>query len=44
VNISQRAQTIQWLLPIDPSVYRNVVPRLKERISARAKERVGTES
>lgn len=44
VNIGRRAQTIQWLLPINPSVYRNVVPRLKERINARAKERVGSEA
>lgn len=45
VNISSRAQAIQWLLPIEPSVYKNLVPRLKERIKERApKERVGTES
>jgi cation diffusion facilitator CzcD-associated flavoprotein CzcO len=45
VNISSRARAIQWLLPIEPSVYKNVVPRLKERIKERApKERVGTEA
>lgn len=45
VNISPTARTIQWLLPIDPSVYKNVVPRLKERIRERApKERVGSEA
>ncbi|MFD6445792.1 flavin-containing monooxygenase [Promicromonospora sp. NPDC060204] len=45
VNISQRAQAVQWLLPIDPSVYKNVVPRLKEKIRAQApKDRVGSDS
>jgi hypothetical protein len=45
VNISSRARAVQWLLPIDPSVYKNVVSRLKERITERAtKERVSTES
>ena len=36
MNISQRAQVVQWLLPIDPSVYKSVVPRLKERIQAQS--------
>ncbi|MFI2366162.1 flavin-containing monooxygenase [Promicromonospora sp. NPDC019610] len=45
VNISQRAQAIQWLLPIDPSAYKNVVPRLKEKIRAQApKDRVSSDS
>jgi hypothetical protein len=45
VNISQRAQAVQWLLPIDPSVYKNVVPRLREKIRAQApKDRVGSDS
>lgn len=45
VNISSRAQFVQWLLPIDPSVYKSAVPRLKERIKDRApKEQVGSES
>jgi cation diffusion facilitator CzcD-associated flavoprotein CzcO len=45
VNVSPTTRAVQWLLPIDPSVYKNVVPRLKERIKERApKERVGTES
>jgi len=45
VNISQRAQVVQWLLPIDPSVYKSVVPRLKERIQAQsAKERIGSDA
>ena len=43
VNISSRARAVQWLLPIDPSVYKNVVQRLKERIKERAtRERVGS--
>ena len=45
VNISSAAQTIQWLLPIDPSVYKNVVPRLKERVKEQAsRDRVGSDS
>ncbi|MFI8526759.1 flavin-containing monooxygenase [Promicromonospora sukumoe] len=46
VNISQRAQAIQWLLPIDPSVYKSVVPRLKERIREHGpkEQRVGSDA
>jgi cation diffusion facilitator CzcD-associated flavoprotein CzcO len=45
VNVSQRTKVVQWLLPIDPSVYKSAVPRLKERISQRAsKERISSES
>lgn len=35
VNIGPRARTVQWLLPINPSVYRDVVPRLKRRVAER---------
>ncbi|MEU4364773.1 NAD(P)/FAD-dependent oxidoreductase [Promicromonospora sp. NPDC023987] len=45
VNIGSGVRTMQWLLPIEPSVYKNVVPRLKERIAQRApKDRVGSGS
>jgi cation diffusion facilitator CzcD-associated flavoprotein CzcO len=45
VNIGSGVRTMQWLLPIEPSVYKNLVPRLKERIALQApKDRVGSES
>jgi cation diffusion facilitator CzcD-associated flavoprotein CzcO len=43
VNIGRGALTLQWLLPVDPSAYKNAVPQLKAKLAEHAaKERIGS--